>query len=75
MNRRRGVAGRVDLINDEVPFAVVTAVIRERTRLYRDDLRGRGRASLVLPSNEGARRTRAEKYKYETGQREHPSEK
>jgi len=39
VDRRRGVASRVDLINDEVPFGVVTAVIRERSRFYGNDLR------------------------------------
>jgi hypothetical protein len=38
MDRRRGVASRVDLINDEVPFAVVAAVIGERPRLYGNEL-------------------------------------
>lgn len=38
VDRRRGVALLIDLINDEVPFAVVAAVIGERPRLYGNEL-------------------------------------
>jgi len=74
VDRRRGIASRVDLINDEVPFGVVTAVIRKRSRFYGNDLRVWRLASGDLPSNVGARWTRAEKYKYESGEGKHPSD-
>ena len=75
MDRRRGVASRVDLINDEVPFAVVAAVIRERPRLYRNELRVGRLAGYDLSSNMAARRTRrAEEHEYEADQAEHAGE-
>jgi hypothetical protein len=76
MDRRRGVASLVDLINDEVPFAVVAAVIRERPRFYRNRLRGGSRRRSVLRGNVAARRTRrAEEHEYEADQAEHAGEK
>jgi hypothetical protein len=59
----------VDLINDEMPFAVVTAVIRERPRLYRY-LRGVG----GLPSHAAARRTGPQEHEGEADQGEQPSD-
>ncbi len=74
MDRRRGVASCVDLINDEVPFAVVAVMTRERPRFYRNELRGGSRGS-VLRGNLAARRTRrAEEHEYEADQAEHASE-
>jgi hypothetical protein len=74
VDRRRGVALLIDLINDEVPFGVVTAVIRERPRLYGNDLRVRGLVGNALSSRVTARRTRTEEHERETDQGEHSSE-
>jgi len=74
MDRRRGVAGRVDLINDEVPFGVVTAVIGERPRLYGNGLRVGGLARYGLPSHVATRRTRTQEHEGEADQAEHPSD-
>jgi hypothetical protein len=74
VDRRRGVALLIDLINDEVPFAVVAAVIGERPRLYGNDPRVRGLAGYALSSRVTARRTRTQEHERETGQGEHASE-
>jgi hypothetical protein len=73
MDRRRGVARRVDLINDEVPFAVVAAVIRERPRFYRDELRVGRLAGYDLSSNTAARRTRTHEHERQAEQTEYAS--
>jgi hypothetical protein len=64
----------VDLINDEVPFAVVTAVICERPRLYRDLLGVTGLAGYGLPSHVAARRTGPQEHEGEADQGEQPSD-
>jgi len=74
VDRRRGVASRVDLINDEVPFGVVTAVIGERPRLYGNRLRVGGLARYGLPSHVATRRTRTQEHEGEADQAEHPSD-
>lgn len=74
VDRRWGIARRVDLIDDEVPFRVVTIMIGERSGTCRNDLCVRGLADCVLPGRVGARRTRTEKHEYETDQGEHSSE-
>jgi len=74
VDRSRSIALLVDLINDEVPFAVVAAVIGERPRLYRNGLRVGGLARYGLPSHVATRRTRTQEHERETDQGEHSSE-
>jgi hypothetical protein len=74
VDRRRGVALLINLINDEVPFAVVAAVIGERPRLYGNERGVGGLAGYGLPINVTARRTRTQKHEGEADQGEHPGD-
>jgi hypothetical protein len=79
MDRRRGVALRVDLGNHEVPFVGIIGValgIREGVRIHINDLRvGSSLGDCDLSSNLAARRTRrAEEDEYEADEAEHAGE-
>jgi hypothetical protein len=74
MDRRRGVALRVDLSNHEVPFGGVAFVIREGSRIHGNDLRV-GSLGGVLRRSAATRRTcGTEKHEGETDQGKHSSE-